>query len=365
MAEIPGSGEREVVPLTSIRGIASIGVIGTHIAHRLGREGWGWFPPGPITRIALDGHLSVEMFFVLSGYILARIYPAPLSVPDFLVHRAARVLPLLWTLLVVIAGGIVALRLAGVSVADDEPLSLRSLPFEFTLTNIWFGVRSLDPPSWSLNVELVAYLLFPLLHFVGVRLKFPVLVGLAVLFFLAHVVLLHTIGIAVTGYPAIFRGIFAFGLGAMLAFAFKGARAPNWLPLVCVAAFAVTTEAGLREAALAALAVLIVALGAGASDNLVYRVMSTPPLAWLGRVSFSIYLLQIPVLRVVIYAMLHVPALHASPLAVAATMVGYVIVVLALAELTWRFVEVPWRRRVRRSWERFRHARMATTPAAA
>ena len=364
MAERAGFDDGEVVPLTSIRGIASFAVIVVHILHRLAREGWAGFPPGPITRLFLDGNLSVEMFFVLSGYILGRIYPSPLSVPDFLVHRAARVLPLLWTLLTVIGLGIVGVRMLGVHVADGEPLSLSSLPFEFTLTNVAFGVRSLDPPSWSLNVELAAYLLFPLLHFAGARLKRPMLVALALLFFIAHVVLMSIFAPTPTGYPAYLRGVFGFGLGSMLAFAFKGARsAPNWLPLACVAAIAVASEFGVREAAVAGCAVLIVALGSGARGNIVYRVMSNPVLAWLGRLSFAIYLLQLPVLRVAIYAMMHIPILHASPVMTVVTMTAYVLVVVALADLSGRFVETPSRRLVRRAWDRLRRPPPGLRPA--
>ncbi len=170
-----------VPALEGMRGLAAVGVLLTHVAFQTGSTGTPLV--GPLLG-RLD--LAVAVFFALSGFLLWRPHaaaargsrPRP-SVRTYLVHRAARILPAYWLVVVVVlallpgAGGGVRGWIAN--------LTLVQVFVPLTLTQ---GMTQM----WSLSVEVAFYLLLP---FIGVamaalrgpraRLRTPVLVGVSAL----------------------------------------------------------------------------------------------------------------------------------------------------------------------------------------
>ncbi len=170
-----------VPALEGMRGLAAVGVLLTHVAFQTGSTGTPLV--GPLLG-RLD--LAVAVFFALSGFLLWRPHaaaargsrPRP-SVRSYLVHRAARILPAYWLVVVVVlallpgAGGGVRVWIAN--------LTLVQVFVPLTLTQ---GMTQM----WSLSVEVAFYLLLP---FIGVamaalrgpraRLRTPVLVGVSAL----------------------------------------------------------------------------------------------------------------------------------------------------------------------------------------
>jgi peptidoglycan/LPS O-acetylase OafA/YrhL len=136
--------------LTSLRFIAALLVFLFH------------FPPhGAVFDIvAREGHVGVNIFFVLSGFLITLRYSEGLargtvSIGDYFLRRAARILPLYY---VVLAASVPFTHAAGL-------FSLARLP-EWTLTQGLFrnGVGDLAvPTSWSLTVEECFYALAPIL----------------------------------------------------------------------------------------------------------------------------------------------------------------------------------------------------------
>ena len=81
-----------IVPLTSLRGFAALAVVGFHFA-----------PLMAGIPIFSKGFLGVDLFFLLSGFILTTVYSKELNVRSFFVARAARTYPLhLFTLAVLL-----------------------------------------------------------------------------------------------------------------------------------------------------------------------------------------------------------------------------------------------------------------------
>ncbi|MDQ1182808.1 peptidoglycan/LPS O-acetylase OafA/YrhL [Rhodococcus sp. SORGH_AS 301] len=170
-----------VPALEGMRGLAAVGVLLTHVAFQTGSTGTPLV--GPLLG-RLD--LAVAVFFALSGFLLWRPHaaaargsrPRP-SVRTYLVHRAARILPAYWLVVVVVlallpgAGGGVRVWIAN--------LTLVQVFVPLTLTQ---GMTQM----WSLSVEVAFYLLLP---FIGVamaalrgpraRLRTPVLIGVSAL----------------------------------------------------------------------------------------------------------------------------------------------------------------------------------------
>ncbi len=140
--------------LTGVRGIAAGAVFVDHLAYLLGATplapGWA-----AVRGIGID---AVLLFFVLSGFLLAR--PASLrgGAPVFLVRRAARIYPVYQLALVL---GVVAVLLRN----PASPLLDRgSLLANLLLVQSWdpagSGV-SISLPAWSLSIEALFYVAVP------------------------------------------------------------------------------------------------------------------------------------------------------------------------------------------------------------
>lgn len=153
--------------LTSVRFLAAFWVVAYHNAHVLEPL----VPASlPFLRSYLHtGYLGVNLFFLLSGFILSYTYldpdrPPSIDTRKFWVARFARIYPLYFVALAVVAPlvvihflstnppGVGALKI-GVSGFGNLLLAQAWVP---QLKSIW------NPPGWTLSVEAFYYLSFPL-----------------------------------------------------------------------------------------------------------------------------------------------------------------------------------------------------------
>jgi peptidoglycan/LPS O-acetylase OafA/YrhL len=167
--------------LTGARFIAALVVVIYH----LWREAWG---DGPVVaglgRLVAHGPLAVSFFFVLSGFVLAWSLSAaaPSSLDDVVVdarafwaRRARRLLPVFCVAVVVAVPVALALARRGLAaaIASDPGLSSTTVASVFvpellvhlTLLQAWIpGMElAINPPAWSLSVEVAFSLLLPIL----------------------------------------------------------------------------------------------------------------------------------------------------------------------------------------------------------
>jgi peptidoglycan/LPS O-acetylase OafA/YrhL len=162
---LPHQAVRGFVPaLEGMRGLAALGVLVTHVAFQTGAVStpvlgrvWGRFD------------LAVAVFFALSGFLLwrphaaaARGFGSASPVGRYFLHRAVRILPAYWVVVVVVltflpsAGGGWRVWLSN--------LGLVQVFVPLTLTD---GLTQM----WSLSVEVAFYLVLPLVAFALVRLR--------------------------------------------------------------------------------------------------------------------------------------------------------------------------------------------------
>lgn len=149
--------------LDGLRAVSVLAVIAYH-AHALGAAGFGWAP---------GGFFGVEIFFVVSGYLITSLLleehsrTGGVSLRQFWWRRARRLLPALFTMLVVVL-------VLAVSWRTDSAAGLRTdLPGAlFYVSNwvqVWAEVGYFDAVAsapllrhlWSLAVEEQWYLLWP------------------------------------------------------------------------------------------------------------------------------------------------------------------------------------------------------------
>lgn len=119
-------------------------------------------PEGVLETIALNGWIGVDLFFVLSGYLIARhLLRAGIGTPSFawgryLALRALRILPAYYAvLLLVVAGAFPLYRV------DTDDLGFR-LVYHLAFLQDYL-TSDINVVFWSLGVEEKFYLLAPLL----------------------------------------------------------------------------------------------------------------------------------------------------------------------------------------------------------
>lgn len=156
----------EIRSLTGLRGVAALYVVLQHLLY--GRDATGPL----VQRLLSKGYLAVDVFFVLSGLVMALTYHRPsaatytlASHADFLLRRAARILPLY---LCVLALSIAAFAWQG------QLFSTPTLLGNIVLLQCWgLSIQPIVTPSWSISTEAAAYLAFPLLCLPTLRSTWP------------------------------------------------------------------------------------------------------------------------------------------------------------------------------------------------
>jgi peptidoglycan/LPS O-acetylase OafA/YrhL len=158
-AEMDGNEPRRFVVLDFYRFVAALGVFIFHLKTIDGSISPAW-----------NGSfgLFVDMFFILSGFVISYSYPATSaggrSYLQFMVRWIARIYPLHLLVLAAFVG------LAFIGIQGATPGSGGSdVIYNLLLIQAW-GITdhlSFNSPAWSISAELFCYLLFPLLMYLG------------------------------------------------------------------------------------------------------------------------------------------------------------------------------------------------------
>ncbi|UDF05400.1 acyltransferase [Asticcacaulis sp. AND118] len=159
MTATPAARSSEIRALTGLRGIAALFVVLYHAT--------GYFRfPDPWQHYIRHGYISVDLFFVLSGFVMAmtygKLFDAGFQWPNFrkfILMRVARVWPL-FALMTLITAALIPTLLGTRYYFEDVWHGL--LP-NLTMTQAWGLANSIVRPSWSISTEWAAYLVFPLL----------------------------------------------------------------------------------------------------------------------------------------------------------------------------------------------------------
>ena len=150
----------DIRPLTSLRIGAAIWVLVYHFRDHLGLD---------LDRLGLvaKGYLGVDLFFILSGFILSHVYLSRVeekrfNYGSFLWARLSRIYPVhLVTLAATMAIWLVAMKMG----ARFDPVAFdpKVLPQHLLLIHAWGTTPSVqwNFPSWSISAEWFAYLIFP------------------------------------------------------------------------------------------------------------------------------------------------------------------------------------------------------------
>jgi peptidoglycan/LPS O-acetylase OafA/YrhL len=339
----------ELLALTSIRGLAAWWVVLFHLRLLL----TPWLPGAAIAALG-GGNLAVDLFFVLSGFVIHLTYGERLAgdwrrTGDFLFRRFARIYPLHILILAgfaLYAGA--AILFGRSSLEAQDPVYFAA---SLLLVQNWGFLHDLkwNVPAWSISTEMAAYLLYP----VFLRLAAP---ARRPFWLLASIALL--LGLSVPGFFALFHypfpdavpetGLFRclvqFALGALLCALYR--RLPGGrlaAPLLGAAAMLVVGWAAFGWPVVplvwAALVLGLALSGRGGP-------LGARPLVWLGRVSYATYLCHYLLLTLFKYAFV-----EAGRPAGPALLGLYLLAVLAVSALLHHGFELPAQRRLLAWWK--------------
>ena len=301
----------------------------------------------------LQGWAGVQLFFVLSGFLITTLMlreerrTGEISLKEFYLRRAFRILPVYFVILLVTAVGS---ALYGTFVSNGIGPALK---YFLTFTNEFAGASPYGQ-SWSLGIEQKFYLVWPL---VAIALGTVVLkrrAGAAALgMLLALVIVNFTASHSNPGWPLHYFSILT---GVLLAVALHSRRGfellrplTNPLAQVIVAIgfigvhLSVKPIAGFLDGingipghvlvipvyALATAVLLTALIAPGPATTF----LSTKPMQFVGERSYSLYLVQTIAATVIAFIW---PALSGLGQAVVVTALG-----LALASVLYLTVEIP------------------------
>jgi peptidoglycan/LPS O-acetylase OafA/YrhL len=299
---------RRLPSLDGWRAVAILMVVMSHFTATRGFDApWWW-------TTAFQGNLGVRIFFVISGLLITYLLLIEAdrrgrpSLKLFYTRRVLRIFPVYFLYLGVIG----TLAVAGLY-SDTTTAWLASFTF---LRNFIGKNDSLTGHYWSLAVEEQFYLVWPVMVVV---LRLWERRGLAIGLLLVPIVLspvcrtgvLQTywsnalLDRALNAYStAFYADSLAVGcLGAFAFFAFRESlkrAASGWLLGVALAAFGLAAVATGRAGAVEPLVPLIeaaailcaIVVTIDRRSGVIYRLLNTGPMVWLGVLSYSVYVWQ-------------------------------------------------------------------------
>lgn len=287
--------------IDGLRGVAAMMVVVFHLHENLRPAVQAWFPP-LLSTLCLNGNLGVDIFFVLSGFVIAHSVSngerSLRYLGRFGLRRSIRLDPPLWmTILVEIVLIRISLRLfPGLGTPLPEWSQIMA---NVTYTQHFLGIGDIVPVFWSLTYEVQFYIVLVgalvLLH------RVPRSLSITPTLFI--VVFCYSLGIWLGAFPSPVRGLFidrwfqfALGIAAWALFMRhigKAQFAALCVVTLCailamspVAYRARSTEVALLSAVLLALVSL---------TGRLETMLSGTVIQFLGRVSYSLYLIHLSV----------------------------------------------------------------------
>ena len=359
---------RYVAALDGLRAFAVLAVIFYHMS-------LSWAP---------GGLMGVTVFFVISGYLINGLLVAEydatktISLPQFWLRRVRRIIP---AVLLALAGTLVLCALVSPTLFGKARTDL--IPSLFFFNNWWqifhnvsyFEAAAAPSPLthyWSLAIEEQFYIVWPLLLLVLLKLRMPkkgiaVIIGvLAIASFGAMAYLYSPMAdpsriyygtdtragsLLIGAFLAIAWPSTIFGLrrkqssngAARLAFNILGVVALAALVVIIVFTNSYTSFPYLGGIALVSVLTALLIAVLVVPNTWVARLMQLRPLVWIGKRSYGMYLWHYPI----ILATSRFTSTIEAPWWVR---VSQIIVIFALSDLSFRFVETPIRSGALRAW---------------
>ncbi|SDQ41324.1 acyltransferase [Pseudoxanthomonas sp. CF125] len=328
------SPSSRVVELDALRGIAALAVVAFHYTTHYGQQyghtdplGFGFTP----------GNYGVNLFFLISGFVIFMTLERTRTAMDFVVSRFSRLFPAYWVAMLLTMAVVYTIGM------PDQHLPLRDLLLNFSMVQQILGAEHLDGSYWTLQVELFFYAQMLLWFALGLlkRIHLIILLWLGLAIGYGEVVIHHMHFSYLGRELLILRHIPFFALG-ILFYRLHTRPDENLLNYAMIALSLVAIGIAYP------IVYLWVALGCCG----IFLLFVNGMLGWmrgaffvfLGSISYSLYLLH----QAIGFALIHAMEQRGMPSLVAC--VATLVIVVALAALLTFTVERPAMRKIRSWW---------------
>ncbi len=309
---------KQIGALTSLRGIAATVVVILHFAYSTLPE--AGVTLSRHTRFFRDGYLFVDLFFILSGFIMTHVYLESFLMGvnkanywTYLRARFARIYPLhLFTLGVLVSLELLKLFLPNFQ-AFTGNFNLTALvanvfmlqAFDFNCLPLLWCKSTWNEPAWSISVEFLIYCIFPFLLFALLKTKPKTDWIIYTITLIALLLLIRfTRGTleSIIGIPSIARCGLECVLGIITYKAYQWGRHQSKFNFKLLELGSTLLVIGLMHkwirsriffdwVTLPAFSLLILSL-ASANNGFTSRILNSRPLLYLGTISYSIYMVH-------------------------------------------------------------------------
>ncbi len=205
MVRTQGDARSKLLGLQVLRFVAALGVFLFHIGSGFQLK-WGY-----ASNIFGFGAAGVDIFFIISGFIIAYTTDAAKGAWLFYRRRLVRIIPLYWTLtLGIVAIAMIKPDLLNSTYVSGETLfkSLFFIPFEKTNGT----VRPLLFLGWTLNYEMFFYSVYAMCLTVGLRVPLAPAALIVVLVLLGRVIEIDNVAWVFYTSPLMLEFVFGIGL---------------------------------------------------------------------------------------------------------------------------------------------------------
>lgn len=190
MGETPSIARPRIVELDGLRGIAALWVVFYHLWGAIQRRDVAWVPDA-VGDFFHAGFLGVDIFFVLSGFVITySVAGLPITktfVPRFILRRSVRIDPPYWAAIVLAISFMILKNMLFPSESVELPSLTEVVVHIFYLQDL-LGYGNISSVFWTLCLEFQFYLIFAVFYHVTsqctVRMKtvlMPLFVGLALI----------------------------------------------------------------------------------------------------------------------------------------------------------------------------------------
>ncbi len=359
--------------LEATRGLAAIIVV-IHHSH---------FLYGEPSLFIYNGALFVDYFFILSGFIMATAYQSKIGLTinfkSYFLLRFGRLFPLhLFMLLIWLPFIAVKLYAYHSGIGGTNPTETCNL--SSFISNLFlihslgfYSFESWNFPSWSISVEFYTYMVF-FIYVLLIKNKrrfiLPIFIAVScysILCYLApNAVLTRTYDYGMIRCLAgFFAGVALYSFYSNKQLIFKNNITSSIIEIVSIALIVFVVSHAYRSITNELFAFVLFTfslyLFASQDKGIVSKILKTPPLQLIGRLSYSIYMVHAIIVvgiqnvfeKIFGFTASEIILQKGEHLNVIITKWAFIIdssevlIVIALSYLTYKYIEVPWRNKFR------------------
>ena len=354
-----------ILELESVRGIAALLIVFAHLP--------GWIPEVYYFQIFRNSYLMVDLFFVLSGFVIFNAYYESITSINGLLKfqflRFGRLYPvhLLFLLLFLIIECSKYFAYHNFNIYNENNLPFSESNLTSFIQNL-FLIHSIGPyshpisfnsPSWSISVEFYTYLLFGLICILPKKYNFFILI------FIPIISLLLIIFETTFGFSNLLRCFSGFFIGCLTARLNTRIKSQilssnHFLIILIVALFTFLflKKQGYFDSIIYLLTAFLILSLSNIREGSIKRFLNLKPLIWLGTMSYSIYMshqfilwIENQFFRVVLnFPTLIVGNALTPQLGIFQGILAYAVgifFVFLISHITYKLIEEPYRKKSR------------------